>query len=183
MKSRKNRSIKKKSVKKHWFMKGCYKKHTLGKKCSVCGYKKIKSQKGGNCGCGLPVIQNAGAATFYKPAAPMPGPFTGQPWTASHWPSQNGVGSNNNHYKLNLYHQDPQTMMIVGGKKTKKRKNKKMKRSRRRGGGLIPDSIMNLGRSLSYNMGSSFNALNGYPAPVNPLPYKDQFVHPRNIIV
>jgi len=192
MKSRKNRSLKNKSKKnrskKIWFMKGCYKKHVLGKKCSVCGSYKKKSmqkgqQKGGNCGCGNIPLQtggNNGIKPFYNPPGPIPGPFTGQPWTASDWPGQDGVGSNNNHYKMNLYHKDPQTMMIVGGK-SKNKYNKKSKK--RRGGGLIPDSIMNLGRSFSYNMGSSFNALNGYPAPVNPLPYKDQLPNSRSIII
>ena len=187
MKSRKNttsRKNKQRKTKKIWFMKGCYKKHRLARKCSVCGYKKSRSskniQKGGSCGCSsIPTpLQNGGS--FYKPAPPTPGPFIGQPWTAKHWPSQGGIGSNNNHYKMNLYHKDPQTMMTVGGKK-KYAKSKYSKK--RRGGGLIPDSILNLGRSLSYNIGSSYNALAGYPAPVNPLPYKDQLPSAQNVVI
>ena len=171
-------------------MRGCcYKKHRLGKKCPVCGYIKRsnkkrsnKMQRGGSCGCtsgcnSMPAPMMGGGADFYKPASPIPGPFTGDPWTASSWPGENGVGSDSNYYEQNLYHQDPQTMMTVGGRRKKSKKNKKL------GGGLIPDSILNLGRSASYNMGSSFNQLAGYPAPVNPLPFKDQLTNSRNVIV
>ena len=187
MKSRKNKSVKKNSkrkTKKMRNMRGCYKKHRLAKKCNVCGYKKRSSkiQRGGNCGCtsgcnNMAAPMMGGSHSFYKPAAPIPGPFTGDPWGAKYWPGENGVGSDNNYYKQNLYHQDPQTMMKLGGKRTKSKKNRK------RGGGLIPDSILNLGRSVSYNMGSSFNQLSGYPAPVNPLPYKDQLRDTGSVIV
>ena len=190
MKSVRNKSVKKNSkrkTRKMRNMRGCYKKHRLAKKCNVCGYKKRsnkkrsnKMQRGGNCGCTnmpAPMMGGGHDADFYKPASPMPGPFTGDPWTATNWPGENGVGSDSNYYEQNLYHQDPQTMMTVGGKRRKSKKNKKL------GGGLIPDSILNIGRSVSYNMGSSYNQLAGYPAPVNPLPYKDQFSQSRNLIV
>lgn len=42
------------------------------------------------------------------------------------------------------------------------------------GGGLIPQDLLNLGSDISFNVKSAYNALNGYSAPVNPLPYKDQ---------
>lgn len=185
MKSVRNKSVKKNSkrkTRKMRNMRGCYKKHRLGKKCNVCGYKKRsrsnKMQRGGNCGCNnMPAPMMGGGADFYKPASPIPGPFTGEPWTATNWPGENGVGSGSNYYEENLYHQDPQTMMTVGGRRKKSKKNKKL------GGGIIPDSILNLGRSASYNIGSSYNRLAGYPAPVNPLPFKDQFSHSRNLIV
>jgi hypothetical protein len=34
--------------------------------------------------------------------------------------------------------------------------------------------MVNLGRDVSFNFKSAYNALNGYSAPVSPLPYKDQ---------
>ncbi len=45
------------------------------------------------------------------------------------------------------------------------------------GGGFIPQDLVNLGRDMMYNVNSAYNALNGYKAPVNPLPYKDQLIH------
>jgi len=39
---------------------------------------------------------------------------------------------------------------------------------------LIPQDLVNLGRDVSFNFKSAYNALNGYPAPINSLPYKDQ---------
>ena len=42
------------------------------------------------------------------------------------------------------------------------------------GGGLVPQDLLNLGNDISFNVNSAYNALNGYSAPVNPLPYKDQ---------
>ena len=65
-----------------------------------------------------------------------------------------------------------------GGKKLRSRSRKSKSRRRKRGGlNLIPQDLVNLGRDISFNLGSSYNALNGYPAPANPLPYKDQLVN------
>jgi hypothetical protein len=47
-------------------------------------------------------------------------------------------------------------------------------------GGLIPQDLVNLGRDFTFNIKSTYNALNGYKAPVNPLPYKDQLSHSSN---
>ena len=100
----------------------------------------------------------------YNPTSHIPGPFIGDPWTPkiSGWPGVDGVGANRNYLSNNLYKHDPQLMMKLGGKKNKTKK----------GGGLIPQDLVNLGRDISYNIGSTYNALAGYPQPVNPLPYK-----------
>jgi hypothetical protein len=112
----------------------------------------------------------------YNPSNHEPGPFIGQAWTPSisGWPGVNGVGGDRNYLSQNLYKQDPQLMMKLGGKKLKKT---------RKGGGLIPQDLVNLGRDISYNTGSIYNALAGYPQPVNPLPYKDQFPRSSSIII
>ena len=55
---------------------------------------------------------------------------------------------------------------LVGGKKNKKLLKK--------GGGLMPQDLVNLGRDFTYNFKSTYNALNGYKAPVDPSPYKGQ---------
>jgi hypothetical protein len=107
--------------------------------------------------------------SFYKPASPIPGPFVGQAWSPSvaNWPGVNGIGGDSNYLVNNLYKTDPQTMMKLGGKRMNKRMNKK-------GGGLIPQDLVNLGRDASFNFKSAYNAINGYAAPINSLPYKDQ---------
>jgi len=165
----KKRGSKKRKTQKVRKMKGC----SLGKKCRVCGLgRKLGKMNGGSCGCGLPR-----GGSFYKPAAPIPGPFVGQPWTpqVSGWPGVNGISSDRNYLADNLYPVDPQTMMQLDGGKRRVRG--------RRGGGLIPQDLVNLGRNISFNIGSAYNAINGYPAPVNPLPYTDQFPNSTKLII
>jgi len=131
----------------------------------------------------LGIGQNGGS--FYKPAGPIPGPFVGQSWTANSWPGQNGV-SNDNNYLANYkdvvandpsYHQSMNdsgynTMNSKIGGYTYREKEKKGRTSNSvKGGGLIPEDLVNLGRGLAYNANSAYNMLNGYKAPVNPLPY------------
>jgi len=57
--------------------------------------------------------------------------------------------------------------------KLKKRMGKKQ-----RGGtvsNFIGQDLINLGRQFQFGVGSAYNALAGYAAPVNPMPWKDQF--------
>lgn len=139
----------------------------LGKKCPFC------SMKGGGCTSCLKMS----GGNFYKPAAPIPGPFVGQSWNppVEDWPGVNGVGGDRNYLAYNTYPTDPQTSMrLYGG--SRKRKNKRSKR-----GGVLPQNLVNVGREIGFNMGSAYNALNGYPAPVNPLPYKDQLSGSNNL--
>ena len=196
--SRKNRSKKQKL----YNMKGCSKTARLTKTANktktrgqsrskklVGGYGcgsdacpippfswKQMQQQGGTCGsCGLNPPMSGGS--FYKPASPIPGPFVGQAWSPSiaKWPGVNGIGGDSNYLANNLYNAgDPQTMMQLGGKR-RGRKGKSMNKSmNKRGGGLMPQDLVNLGRDASFNFKSAYNALNGYAAPVNSLPYKDQ---------
>jgi hypothetical protein len=104
--------------------------------------------------------------SFYKPAAPVPPPFIGEAWTPSikGWPGVDGIDNNRNYLSNNLYDRgDPQTMMKLGG-------SKKVK-----GGGILPQNLVNLGRGMEFNLKSVSNTLNGYDAPISPLPYQDQF--------
>jgi hypothetical protein len=39
---------------------------------------------------------------------------------------------------------------------------------------IIPSQLTDLGRSVQYGTIGAYNAVNGYDAPVNPLPFKDQ---------
>ena len=50
----------------------------------------------------------------------------------------------------------------------------------KRGGGLIPQDLVNLGRDFTHNFKSAYNALNGYPSPVDPAPYKGQLTGALN---
>ena len=185
---RKGKGIKRRTRKQKLYnMRGCSnqycgQKQQGGEGCGAyeCPIAPL-SMKGG-CGgaCPMSLLQTGGNSdshSFYKPPPPIPGPFVGQAWTptVSGWPGVNGVSSDNNYLAQNLYKNgDPQTMMKLGGsKKRKGRKNKSIKK----GGGLLPQDLVNLGRDMSFNFKSVSNALNGYSAPTNPLPYIDQYKH------
>ena len=142
------------------------KRHRSGCKCSKC---KSKMQKGG--------MQMGG-----NPGIPYPNGLTGSAWTPSTggWPGVDGVQGGRNFLALNEYKVDPQTALIatganppfsVGG-------GKKRSRSKKQKGGTLSNflgqDLINLGRQFQFGLGSAYNALAGYKAPVNPLPWKDQ---------
>lgn len=149
-------------------------------------WNKMQQQMGGQCvtGCGpiLGIAQNGGGEGFFKPPAPIPGPFVGEPTSGyvSQWPSVDGISGNRNYYDMNMYKSDPQTMMKVGGYRSKKtrrtRKRSKSRKRSQRGGlsSLAPQELVNLGRDLGFSYQSAYNSLNGIQAPVNPAPWKDQ---------
>ena len=196
-------------------MKGCSKKHMHYHGGSGCGsngcpiaplsYSAMNSIKGGSCTtCGgsvsyrptLGLAQTGGVCTtcscsktgggFYKPAAPLPGPFVGKAWggEVAKWPGVDGVDSGRNYFANNLYKVDPQTMMKLGGSRKQKKRvstNGKRRRSGIKGGGAFQDFI-NLGRDLSYNFQSTYNSLNGYGPAVNPKPYIQPLNSNKSII-
>jgi hypothetical protein len=63
-------------------------------------------------------------------------------------------------------------------KKSKKlNKSNKSKKTQRMYGGntnFLNQDLVNVGRQIQYGLGSTYNAIRGYTAPVNPLPWKDQ---------
>ena len=173
---------------KLWKMKGCSTK------------KLRKMQRGGSCECGAPMLltQNGGqrggscSACSAQPLIPQGGvqsggalqTHVGSAWTpgVGGWPGVNGAhgGSwlayNNRNY-------DPQTQGIIseldyqftdgkanptyalsGGAKKYKSKSKGRKL---KGGSLLG----NLYQNVKFGVGSAYNTLNGYSAPVNPKPY------------
>jgi hypothetical protein len=192
---RKSRKFRKQTRKvrkqKLWKMKGC----ARGSKCFYCGKK---SQRGGGCGCGAISLggthpQRGGGCGC---GAPMMGGMKmggsdpaviGPAWTGavSTWPGVSGVDGQTNNFALNSYPApvDLQTQstserggsifptdnakyLVKGGSKRKHVK---------RGGGFLPQDLVNMGRSVVYGFGSAYNAMNGYPAPVDPLPFKDHY--------
>ena len=112
---------------------------------------------------------------------PYPNGLVGSPWTpaSSGWPGVDGISGNNNYLALNKYPVDPQTAMVatganppfsIGGRR--KRRSKKQK-----GGNLsnlFSQDVINLGRQLQFGVGSAYNGVTGYAAPVTPLPWKGQ---------
>lgn len=145
------------------------KRHRSGCKCSKCK-QKGGMQKGGN------------------PGIPYPNGLTGSAWTPSTggWPGVDGVQGGRNFLALNEYKVDPQTALIatganppfsVGGKKRSKKRGQ-------RGGALsnfLGQDLINLGRQVQFGLGSAYNALSGYAAPVSPLPWRDQIPSAANI--
>jgi hypothetical protein len=160
-----------------------------------------QTQRGG-CGCGLPLSGGSrrGKKGGFCPmcAAPLllaggqkmkggsgnngipyPNGLVGSPWTpsSSGWPGVNGVSGDNNYLALNQYKVDPQTAMIAtganppfsvgGGKRSRKQKGGALSN-------LFSQDLINLGRQIQYGVGSAYNGITGYPAPVNPLPWKGQ---------
>jgi hypothetical protein len=125
--------------------------------------------------CGMCNLQLGGRG---KMRGGNPG-FIGKPWTTSPegWP---GVNNSRNYLDYNAYKVDPQTALIdVGANRPYlfggKNRSKKM---RRQNGGTLSNflgqDLLNLGRQFQYGIGNTYNALNGYPSAVNPLPWKDQ---------
>ena len=143
------------------------KRHRSGCKCSKC---KSKTQMGGN------------------PGIPYPNGLTGSAWTPSTggWPGVDGVQGGRNFLALNEYKVDPQTALIAtganppfsvgGGRRSRSKKQK--------GGALsnfLGQDLINLGRQFQFGLGSAYNALSGFSAPVSPLPWRDQIPSAANI--
>ncbi len=154
-------------------------------------------QRGGNCGACMNVQMTGGACGCgklfggsQKGGTWAPQGLIGKPWTPSPsgWP---GVNGSRNYLEYNQYKVDPQTAMInvgpnppflTGGKKRRGKKGRKSKKLR---GGALSNFLMqdfvNLGRQAQFGVGSTYNGINGFPAPVNPLPWKDQLTHESSI--
>jgi hypothetical protein len=123
------------------------------------------------------IKQNGGDGSSY------PNGLVGNAWTSSveTWPGVNGVQGDSNHYALNTYPTDisrqmtPSNTLIKGGtKRTKKQRG---------GSNLLMQDLVNFGRQIQFGIGSAYNAISGYPAPVNPLPFKDQMTHARADVI
>jgi len=160
-------------------------KHRDGCKCSTCKMNtKTMMSGGGGCATG-----NNGI--------PYPNGLVGAPYVnSSNLPGANGIPGDANYYSNNTYNNDVSRQMIdvganppflgflglKGGRRrhtSKHTKTHTKKNRKQRGGSLsnfLGQDLINLGRQLGHGVGSTFNALNGYPAYANPLPWKDQLV-------
>lgn len=130
-------------------------KHRKGCKCSSC-----KAMKGGNAGI------------------PYPDGLVGKPWTpnVSGWPGVDGIPGDSNYYPINTYNNDVSRQMVDVGANPPFLNMKAGKRKQKGGtlSNLIGQDLINLGRQFQFGMGSAYNALAGYAAPVNPMPWRDQ---------
>jgi hypothetical protein len=146
--------------------------------------------KAGGCGpmCMAPLLLAGGKKSQRggNPGIPYPNGLAGSPWTPaiSGWPGVDGIQGDRNHFPLNTYTNDisrqmvdvgPNPPFVVGGRKRVKGRTRKQ-----RGGTMsnfLTQDLVNLGRQVQFGVGSAYNALSGYSAPVNPLPWKDQYTH------
>ena len=162
-----------------------------------CGSCTNVQMTGGGCGCGKlfgggrskkgGMCPSCLAGGSQKGGTWAPQGLIGQAWTPSPsgWP---GVNGSRNYLEYNQYKVDPQTALInvgpnppflTGGKKRRGKKSRKQ-----RGGALsnfLIQDFVNLGRQAQFGVGSTYNGINGFPAPVNPLPWKDQLTHQSSI--
>lgn len=145
-------------------------------------------QSGGNCGCGLQMGgQKGGCQTCLGGGVAVQSgggigyignPTVGTPWTPkiNDWPGVAGKDGQTNFFPMAKYDKPYlQTQQVSERDQQTYMKDMNGGSRRRRAGGIIPQDLVNLGRSMVYGVGSAYNSLNGYPAPANPLPYKDQF--------
>lgn len=129
-----------------------------------------------NCSCASASEMMGGSGIFN---GAIPGPIVGNSWgpNPSQWPGANGIGGDANILPYNTYKpvDISRQMALRGGGKRSKKQILKRKKSMR-GGGIMPQDLLNLGRDFAFNMESAYNSIRGMPAPVNPLPYKDQLM-------
>jgi hypothetical protein len=136
-------------------------RHRKGCKCSSCKKNRLSGgMKGGN------------------PGIPYPDGLVGSPWTPqpSGWPGVDGIPGDRNYYAPNEYKVDPQTAMVDVGANPPFLNIKGGKRKQRGGtlSNFMGQDLINLGRQFQFGLGSAYNALAGYQAPTNPLPWKGQ---------
>ena len=148
-----------------------------------CGVQ-AGGQRGGSCSmCATSPLMTGGNKCKMTGGAgnngiPYPNGLAGAPWTpaSSGWPGVDGVGGNRNYLAPNEYNVDPQTSMVAAGA------NRPFsiggRRGRKQKGGttsnFLSQDLINLGRQFQYGVGSVYNGLLGYSAPVNPMPWKGQ---------
>ena len=171
----------------------------------TCSSTQLPTMKGG-CGplCALGFMA-AGKKRYGKgnrksmkggnPGIPYPDGTVGKPWTPAigGWPGVDGISGGRNFLANNTYDTDISRDMvspganppfITGGKKHKKTRSNKSRSRKQRGGtfsNFMGQDLINLGRQFQFGLGSTYNALTGYAAPVNPMPWKDQLVRTPNL--
>ena len=88
--------------------------------------------------------------------------------SSSNTTSSNTLSDSDTNANTNTY------SMSNSNRKSKSKRRTKSNYNSVKGGGLVPQDLVNLGSDFTFNLKSAYNALNGYAAPVDPLPYKGQ---------
>lgn len=152
--------------------------------------------RGGGCGCNSPIasgMQLGGrkhrTACKCSNCKQMGGSYgkypdglVGSNWGASpsSWPGVDGIPGDRNYLALNTYNNDIPRQMTntsISGLPQLKGGRKTLKNRKQKGGVLsnfLTQDLINLGRQFQYDVGSAYNGIRGYQAPVNPMPWKDQ---------
>jgi hypothetical protein len=118
-----------------------------------------------------------------------PNGLTGETWRwdINSWPGVKPIDSNGNHYSLNTYKNDVSRQMIdVGPAFPFVSGGARKKRSKKKGGVVLNDNslvqdLVNAGRQIKTGFGGIYDGLNGYQAPVSPLPWKGQLTNTGNM--
>jgi hypothetical protein len=176
---------------------GCGSCGMIGGSCGSCGMKGGRRRKKGGCGplcslgfmvggkkhrigCKCSICKNMGGAQLGgNPGIPYPNGLVGAPWTpsTSGWPGVDGVQGGRNFIAPNDYKTDVQLATIYTGSQPPFSVGGGRRSRKQRGGALdnfLGQDLINLGRQFQFGLGSAYNALTGYAAPVNPLPWKGQ---------
>lgn len=157
----------------------CNNKHRLGCRCSSCKIKNGEMSGGGGCSTsnnGIPYPNGLVGKDYVNPTN-LPG--------ANHIPGDANFYKNNTYSPVDISRQ----MLDIGANKPflgflNKGGSKKRYTKKRKGGGFsnfLGQDLVNLGRQFTFGIGSAYNALNGFPAPTNPLPWKDQLPNTASI--
>ena len=157
-----------------------------------------RTQKGGMCpSCLLPLAMLGGKYRRVKKynkykrtmkggsgnnGIPYPNGLVGSGWTPaiSGWPGVDGIDGNRNYLELNKYPTDPQTAMIATGAQPPFSIGGGRKKRRQKGGTLsnfVGQDFINLGRQFTHGLGTVYNGITGYDAPVSPLAWKGQLAN------
>ena len=117
---------------------------------------------------------------------PYPNGLVGSAWTSnmSTWPGVDGIDGNRNYLELNKYPTDPQTAMIATGAQPPFSIGGGRRKRRQKGGTLsnfLGQDFINLGRQFQHGLGTAYNGITGYAAPVSPLPWKGQLSNTANL--
>jgi hypothetical protein len=170
--------------------------HGGGCGCGGTIFGGSKKGKRGGCGpmCLAPLLmlggKYGGKQSGGNPGISYPNGRAGDAWSSnpSHWPGVDGIQGGRNYLALNTYNNDISRQMkdvgaqppfLGGGRRSRKYRNKKQK-----GGALsnfMGQDLINLGRQFQFGVGSAYNAVAGYAAPVNPLPWKGQLPNISNL--
>ena len=138
-------------------------------------------------GCSRKRCRMLGGSSFYKPAAPVPAPLVGQPWTYDKWPGSGGITGNRNYFPLDKYIVDPQTRMHIrgGGSRSNRKRSGGYKykyKGKKGGAASLMTGISNLFAESKYNISSINNKLQGFPPGKSPLPYEQPTTYEKIVV-